>query len=101
MRIERSLCVRLHPKPQIEVKYEKVEGLGLLQTAKVGLIITNLSLYTLSDFRYPAKRANLLHSTVSFLCNAAFRCSVVDRVVSELLPHVSHRVQCDCRSSGR
>ena len=51
--METSLCARLHPKPQIEVKYEQVEKMGVFQSARVGIVLTNLSHYTLTDFRYP------------------------------------------------
>ena len=51
----RSLCARLHPKPQIEVKYEQVDRLGVFQSGRVGIVVTNLSHYTLTDFRYPVQ----------------------------------------------
>ena len=53
MEIERSLRVRLHPKPQLSIQYRCENELHLLQGNKVKMEVTNLSMHTYRNFRYP------------------------------------------------
>ncbi|KAK8823063.1 hypothetical protein WA538_002216, partial [Blastocystis sp. DL] len=72
---EVDLRARLHPKPQMEIRLESEGEMKLLQTKKLRVEVTNLSLHT---YRGVAVR---------FENGGDFALSVIEQTVEESLPH--------------
>ena len=83
-----SVCARLHPKPQIEVRYEQMASLKPLEANKVKLSVINLGMRAHSDFKYPWEEERWINGRVAFVNSNEVLCSYVDQTLHELFPHV-------------
>lgn len=59
-----SIRIRLHSKPQIELKYQQIEALTLFQPSRMRIDITNLSAHFRRNIKYPFISLQLVPSFV-------------------------------------
>ena len=62
--IQCSLRVRLHPKPQMAIQYQCESVFRLMQANKVKIEVTNLSMHTYRDFKYPCIHSYYFPSSI-------------------------------------